>query len=254
MANKPTGGAKAPSERTFGQRYVKGVAIYDLLKDEADYKPQGNDLIEKAAFKTFLEAVGAANKKVNDLAPAYDGAQDDRVALYHGPEGLIQRAMLVRNVLGGLKGGKQSTAFKTVQRIVQEMRAYQKPKREAADGTELEPEATRSTAQTSFGSLQLKAGEILGVMQEPSTNYVTGNVLVTVAAFEQFLKDLGTQDTTVADAKRPLRQAMKDRQKLFEGPEGLPERVAAIKSHVAGEMAGGKKSDLHKELVKVRYQ
>ena len=253
MAKKSSGGAKAPSERTYGQRYVKGVKIYDLVKGEAGYDPKGNPLIVKATLRAFLDGLGAANKQVADLEPLYSKAQDTRLDMYHGAEGLIQRAVRVRDVIGGLLGGKKSTAYGTVQRIVQEMRDYQKPKKEVADGTDPVPDAP-STAQTSFGSLLLKGQEVLGVMKDATTKYVTGNALVTVAAFEQFLTDLEAQDTVVTDALTPLNKAIKARVALFEGPEGLQERVVAVKSYVAGEMEGGKKSDLHKELVKVRYQ
>lgn len=56
------------------------------------------------------------------------------------------------------------------------------------------------------------------------------------------------------DVLTPLNKVVKAQLALFAGDEGLPARVAAIKSYVAGELVGGKKSALHKELVKVKYQ
>jgi hypothetical protein len=47
-------------------------------------------------------------------------------------------------------------------------------------------------------------------------NYVTGNPLVTVAGFGQFLTDLEAQDTVVLDALTPLNKAVKARLALFE--------------------------------------
>lgn len=253
MASRTAGeGPKQPSERTYGQRFLKALGLYNLVKDDAAYDPQGNDLITKTAFKAVVDKLGTANKTVADLEPVYDGAQDKRLALYFGPEGLRKRVGMVRAVIGGLKGGKSSTAFLTVQRIAQEMVNYQKPTKEVADGSDTDPK--RSTAQMSFGSLLLKGQEVLGVMKELKGAYVTNNPLVTVAAFEQFLADLVAQDTVISEALKPLNAAKRARKKLFEGEESLPVRVAAMKSHVAGEMVEGKKSTLYKEMVKVRYQ
>jgi hypothetical protein len=160
-------GPKQPSERTYGQRFLKALGIYNLVKDDAAYDPQGNDLITKAAFKAVVDKLGAANQTVADLEPVYDGAQDKRLALYFGPEGLRKRVSMVRAVIGGLKVGKSSTAFLTVQRIGQEMVNYQKPAKEVANGTD----PKRSTAQMSFGSLLLKGQEVLGVMKDMKGTY-----------------------------------------------------------------------------------
>lgn len=247
------GGPKQPSERTYGQRHTKGVALYDLVKGDAAYNPKGNDLITAAALKTHLDKVLTGNKQVADLTPAYDNAQDKRVEQYYGPEGIIKRSALVREVIGGLKGGKGSTAYLTVQRLAQEMHNYRKPKKEVADGTDPGPQ--RSTAQMSFGSLLQKGREVLGVIKEMGDQYVTDNALVTVAAFEQLLNDAEAQDTKVNEALKPLNAAKRDRKKLVEDPEeGLTVRIAAMKSYVAGNVEGGKKSVLYQELVKVRYQ
>jgi hypothetical protein len=243
-------GPKQPSERTYGQRFLKALGIYNLVKDDAAYDPQGNDLITKAAFKAVVDKLGAANQTVADLEPVYDGAQDKRLTLYFGPEGLRKRVSMVRAVIGGLKVGKSSTAFLAVQRIGQEMVNYQKPAKEVANGTD----PKRSTAQMSFGSLLLKGQEVLGVMKDMKGTYVTNNPLVTVAGFEQFLADLVAQDTVISDALKPLNAAKRERKKLFEGEESLAVRVAAMKSHVVGEMKEGRKSTLYKEMVKVRYQ
>ncbi len=253
MADTKTKKAPAPSERTYGQRHAKGVALYDLVKDEAGYDPQNNPLITKPALQAFLAEVAAANTQVAELAPAYNAAQDERVALYHGAEGLIKRTAMVRDVLGGYLNGKKSTAYLKVQGLGQEMRNYRKPKQqEVADGADpAAEEAPTSQAQLSFGSLLQKGKEVLGVMKDAATNYQTGNALVTVAAFEAFLQQLSAQNTVISEALQPLNAAIRERNRLVEGPGGLRERVAAMKSHVAGEM--GKGSVLHKGLMKVRY-
>lgn len=228
--------------------------MYDLIKNEAMYDPQNNDRITKAALKLFLDGLGLANKDVADLTEPYNTAQDDRVTMYHGVEGLIQRTMLVRNVLGGYPKGKETTAFLRVQEIVQEMRNYRKPKeREEADGTE--PEAVSpSQAQTSFGSLLQKGWEVLAVMKSLPAGYKTSNALVTLAAYEAYLNQLVAQNTVVTDALTPLNKAIRERNALVEGEDGLTARVRELKSYVAGEMPEGKKSNLHKELLKVRYE
>jgi hypothetical protein len=139
-----------------------------------------------------------------------------------------------------------------VQKVVQEMINYRKPKKEVADGTE--PKAGRSTAQTSFGSLLLKGREVLGVMKQLGAAYVTSNPLVTVAAFGELLDAAEAQDTVIGAALTKLSAAKRERQQLFEGEAGLRERVAAMKSHVAGNVDGGRKSTLYREMVKIRYQ
>jgi hypothetical protein len=253
MATNATGGGpKKPSERTFGQRYLKALELWNLVKDDAGYDPTGNDLITKKAFEAFVGRVGEANTKVADLEPGYNAAQDLRLEMYYGPTGILKRAGLIREVLGGLKGGKTSTAYVTVQKVVQEMINYRKPKKDVADGTE--PKEDRSTAQTSFGSVLLKGREVLGVIKHMADAYVTGNPLVTVAAFGQLLDAAEAQDTIIGTARNQLNEAKRARLKLFEGEEGLRERVAAMKSHVAGNVEGGRKSTLYKEMVKVRYQ
>ncbi len=253
MANDATGGGpKKPSERTFGQRYLKALGLVNLVKDDAGYDPQGNDLITKAAFANLVAQLGKVNEDVADLEPVYNTAQDVRLDMYFGPTGIIKRAAIIREVLGGLKGGKTSTAYLAVQKVVQEMVNYRKPKKEVADGTE--PKAGRSTAQTSFGSLLLKGREVLGVLKHLDGAYVTGNALVTVAAFGQLLDDAEAKDPIITSALTQLNAAKRERQKLFEGADGLPQRVAAMKSHVAGNVEGGRKSTLYREMVKIRYQ
>lgn len=246
--------AKASSERTYGQRYTKGVELYDLIKNEIGFDPQNNPLITKVAFLAFLATVKAANKQVDDLTPIYDGVQDARVEMYHGAQGLVKRGGMVRDLLGAYLNGKNSTAFLTVQALTQEMRNYRKPKpkdKDVANGTDPAVDAEPSQAQLSFGSLLAKGREVVAVMKTPATTYKTANPLVTVAAFEAFLDAMEAQNTTISDALTPLNTAIRKRNQLVEGEEGLGVRVAAIKSHVAGEM--GKGTDLHKALLKVRY-
>lgn len=254
MATSAPKKTKGSSERTYGQRYTKGVALYDLIKDEATYDPQNNERITKVGLKLFLDKFGKANKDVADLTEPYNTAQDDRVTMYHGVEGLIQRSVMVRNVLGGYPKGKQTTAFLRVQELVQEMRNYRKPKeRDEADGTE--PEASSpSQSQTSFGSLLQKGWEVLAVMKNLPAGYKTNNPLVTLAAYEAYMEQLVAQNTVVTDALKPLNEAIRERNKLVEGEDGLTARVRELKSYVAGEMQEGKKSNLHKDLMKVRYE
>ena len=243
------------SEKTFGQRLTRAVALYDRVKGEVGYAPEENPLITTAALGAFVATLKAANQEVGDLAQPYNQAQDDRVVLYHGLEGLKKRVAMARDVIGGYQNGKKLAAYDTLTTIAQQMRGYRKPAKDLLpDGAATDAQeaaAGLSVAQMSFGSLLQKGREALGTLKGMGGQYKTSNALVTVAGLEAFLTQLETQDTTVNDTLLPLRKATKARHTLYEGDEGLQARLAAAKSYVAGNHT--KTSPLYKDVLKIKY-
>ncbi len=243
------------SEKTFGQRLTRAVALYDRVKGEAGYDPQENPLITTAALAAFVGELKMANQQVGDLAQPYNQAQDDRVALYHGAEGLKKRVAMARDVIGGYQNGKKLAAYDMLTTIAQQMRGYRKPAKDpvpnGAATAAQEAAAGPSVAQTSFGSLLQKGREALGILKGMGAQYKTSNPLVTVAGLGAFLTELEKQDSTVNDTLLPLRQATKARYALYEGEAGFQARLAAAKSYVAGNHT--KASPLYKDVLKIKY-
>lgn len=225
--------------------------MYDRLKNEPGYAPE-NPLIGLAALQAHLNDVKAVNDEIAPLAQVYGQAQDDRVPMYHGAEGLTKRVGMLRDIVGGFENGKKLAAYATLQRLAQEMRGYQKPKNDPIpDGTAGPGADAQSAAQTSFGSLLQKAKEALGTVKGMGAAFKTSNPLVTMAELTKYLTTVEAQDTVVSDALNPLKEKTKQRVKLYEGETGLRKRMAAAKSHVAGEHTKG--SQLYKDLVKIKY-
>jgi hypothetical protein len=240
------------SEKTFGQRHTRGVALLDRVKGEEGYDPKGNPLITKTALTMLLDKMRAVNAVIGALAQVYNQCQDDRTPMYHGEEGLRKRVGMMRDVVGGLQNGHKLAAYGTLTRIVQDMRGYRKPKNEPLPiGNEQVYEETRSMIQTSYGSMLQKGRDALATIIGMGTAYKTDNPLVTVENMTTFIAEMEAQDTKINEALLPLKEATKTRYELYEGEEGLRRRMTAVKSYVAGNHT--KTSPLYKDLVKIKY-
>ena len=238
------------SEKTFGQRYQSGRNLVTLIENLKNYKPSNEDIMAEN-FSVFMDEVDQANSDVAQKKAALTEAQSARNEGFYGTGGLKKTAPMVRDFIASTNGGRASTAFRNIQRECQKMMNYSKPKKTKDDGkaTAAEKKAV-SKAETSFGSLLQDAKNILEVIKTVSA-YAPSNPSLTVEGYGKFIANLEKLNETVAKLKHELDVAVEWRGKLYEGPNGLRERIRMTKDYIRANY--GKTSNEFKEAGKVKY-
>jgi hypothetical protein len=170
-------------------------------------------------------------------------------------DGLLDLSRKVRDYLASQPDGKKTAAFKSVQKLVQKMVNYRKPKNPKDIPTPPlpgDPPASkkRSTSEQSFGSL-IRAGEDIHQIILLAAGYAPSNVKLTPAKFNTFLTTLDLLNDDVAAKYNAYDDAVEKRFALYEGKDGLRDRMQQTKEYIASEY--GKKSNEYKDAVKIKY-
>jgi hypothetical protein len=242
------------SEKTFGNRYLHGVDMYDYTGTLVTFAPT-NPKILRPAFQLHLTDVNNANDTVASCLFALKTARDARFAGYYSVDGLLDLSRKVRDYLASQPDGKKTAAFKSVQKLVQKMVNYRKPKNPKDISTPPLPgdppvSKERSTSEQSFGSL-IRVGEDIHQIILLAAGYAPSNVKLTPAKFNTFLTTLDLLNDDVAAKYNAYDDAVEKRFALYEGKDGLRDRMQQTKEYIASEY--GKKSNEYKDAVKIKY-
>lgn len=238
------------SERTFGQRELKGYQINVMIQPEADYVPP-DPAISKIKYPVFMVGITTANNLVGSTIVTLKENRAVRLEIYYGQTGLKKTVARMRDYVASLPGGKKTASFKMLQRICQKMNNYKKPKKVKTTAVP-DPAAAKehSTSEQSFGSLYRLGMDALEVIKQV-VGYLPSPPELTVLGFTTFMGTVLTSDNDVADAYNEWDNAVETRYALYEGDAGLREKFQQIKNYIAGQY--GKDSNLYKDVLKIKY-
>lgn len=239
-----------PSEKTFGQRYAKGRNLAVHIGSVTDYAPS-NGSLKVSELNALLDNINTVNNSIATSSDLLKQTRQVRMESFHGTNGIKERSRQVRDYLASLENGKNSVAYKSVQKEVQKMISYRKPRKETApDGTQ-ETMQTHSQSETSFGSLLQHCKNVVAIIQNMDTAYQPDNASIKTAELLSFIQDIETCNNKVQTHLSTTNTLIADRQKLYDGANGLRERMAAVKNYLSGKY--GKSSQVYKEALKIKY-
>jgi hypothetical protein len=237
------------SEKTFGQLLEKGRQLLAYIQNLTGYAPTEPDL-QPAAFDAFLNSVAAANAQVDAAITSLRTARAERAELYEGADGLERRASQIRDYLASLPEGKKSSAFKQVQRLVQQITAS--PARKKKQTPEPGSKAPKEVSQfeVSFGSRLAKARQIEQVILA-TPNYTPSNTAITAAGFDALLDQIELKNAEVSAKVAIAGQKVDNRSEMYKGENGLLNRAMRIKAAIAAQF--GRQSEAYKDAVRIKF-
>jgi hypothetical protein len=238
------------SEKTFGQRELKGYTMNETIQPEAAYAPPNND-ISKVKYPLFMAGITTANNLVGETLVTLKEKRAARLNIYYGQAGLKKLVPRMRDFVASLPAGKKSSSFKMLQRICQKLSNYKKPKKVKETAV---PDANvakeHSTSEQSFGSLYRLGMDALEVIKQIA-GYAPVPPELTVEGFTTFMGTVLTCDNEVAEAYNVWDNAVETRYELYEGENGLREKFQQIKNYIASQYS--KDSNFYKDVLKIKY-
>lgn len=216
-------------------RFENGLA---LLQTWMDYLP-ANLLITIAVLLTFVDTVRAKNNEVANLLTALTNNRNQRKPLVFKTKTSDVNCLQnrINNIASYLKAefGKTSGAYQQVYALYKRISPTYPKKKEP----NLPRGAGRSPSERSFVAVVGYGYEVHAIINSLGAAYNPSNTAITVANFITFLDTLNTLNKDIAVALKDYGDAVTAREDLYEGAEGLDNRISMIKSYLAS-FTGGK--------------
>jgi len=244
----------AYSEKTFGNKYEHGVQLHKYTGTLSIFAPT-NPKLERPAFLLHLNGIDSANNTVAGCLYDLKAARDLRFGGYYSLDGLIDLSRKVRDYLASQTDGKKTPAFKSVQKLVQKMVNYRKPKPPKDKATPPKPgdpplSKARSTSEQSFGSIMRDGEDIYQIILK-AAGYAPSNPQITTAGYLASIAALKVLNDTVTAKYQDYDNAVEIRFALYQGVDGLRDRMQQTKEYLASQYS--KKSNEYKDAVKIKY-
>lgn len=238
------------SEKTFGQRYAKGRNLAVHIGSITDYAPS-NTSLKVSELNALLDTIDTFNNSVATSNDLLKNSRQVRMDSFHGTNGLKARSRQVRDYLASLENGKSSVPYKSVQKETQKMTNYTKPRKEPLPDGSQATMTTHSQAETSFGSLLQHFKNIIAIIQNMAGAYQPDNTSIHITELLSFIQNIETYNNQVQTHLTITNTQVAARQNLYEGTNGLRERMAAVKYYLSGKY--GKSSQVYKDALKIKY-
>lgn len=234
-----------PSQRSFENRLGRFNNGLSILQTWGDYLP-ANVLITIAALVAFAADVIAKNELVATLLTNLTDKRNERKPLVFRSKTSDENCLQNRidNIQNFLKAefGKTSGAYQKVHSLYKHLMPKYPKKSDPP-----EPRgAGKSPSERSFVAGIGYGYEVYAIINSLGASYSPGNTAIIAANFLTFLDSLNTLNKDIAVALKDYGDAVNEREQLYDGPEGLDNRVSMIKSYLAS-FTGGKQGQKYVE-------
>lgn len=235
------------SQSSYENLFGRFIVVIAILKTWVEYLPT-NVLITIAALDAFAPLVRAKNDLVDKLLVLLtDKRKERKPQVFRGKEADINCLQnRVASIVAYLKAefGKSSGAYLKVYALYKKFApAYPKKK----DIT-LPKGSGRSPSERSFVAVTGYASEILAIIGSLGVAYnPTNNTAIQFSNFKTFVLNLTTLNGEIGVALKDYGDAVKDRETIYDAPDGLNARVILIKNYLES-FAGGKKGQKYIEV------
>jgi len=237
------------SEKTFGQKYTKAQEIVEYLKVLTGYAPDNPELTP-TALETFLVDVDKANGKVASVHDLLQASRSERLELYYGDDGLMERCCKLRDYVSTISpNGRESRVYVSLQKSIQRMRNYKAPRKVPVQPAvpDVEKERRISTSEKSFGSVLGVAKDILQRLANID-NYSPTNALFSIQGVTSFIESVDAKNSEVASRLADYTDAVAVRYDIYEELQLKLNQVKDVVSSLYG-----KKSSEYKGLLQIRF-
>jgi hypothetical protein len=236
------------SQRSFEVRLGKFKNGNAIIQGWVDYTP-ANILISKAGISAFIEDVISKNNDIVSTKLPLTTLQDERKSLTFKLKGGGNINCLegrIRNVLQYIMGDLPShkTAITKLKEITRKFNPDYKKK------TNLKNQKAKgiSPSEKSFNSLIGFGSEVIGIIQGMGADYVPSNVNIQLAEFSSFVYSLKTLNQNISQAKEAYGEAVYNRKEIYNGTNGMYDRIRMIKAYLAS-FEGEKKSSHYIDFI-----
>jgi hypothetical protein len=236
-----------PSQGSYENLLGRLLVVIALLKTWVDYLPT-NILITVATLQIFVDEVRDKNDLVDKLLILLTNKRKERKPkVFRGKEADINCLQnRVAAIVAYLKSefGKTSGAYLKVYALYKKF-APTYPKKK--DPT-LPKGSGRSPSERSFASVTGYASEIVAILVSLGAAYnPTNNTAIQLANFTTFVTQLLKLNEDIGVALKNHGDAVKDRENIYNAPDGLKARVILIKDYLES-FEGGKKGQKYSEV------
>lgn len=227
-----------PSQMSYENRIGRFENGLALLQTWGDYLP-ANVLITIAVLLTFVADVRAKNEEVANLLTNLTNNRNLRKPQVFKTKTSDLNCLQNRidNIVNYLKAefGKTSGACQQVYSLFKRISPTYPKKKEP----NLPRGSGRSPSERSFVAVTGYGYEVHAIINSLGATYNPSNTAITVVNFKTFLDTLNTLNKDIAVDLKNYGDAVNDRIELYEGAEGLDNRMSMIKSYLAS-FPGGK--------------
>ena len=222
------------SQHTFPTRLGRFQNANEFIQAWLDYN-SNNPLISKAGLTAFIADVIASNDAVDTAAiPVNDNRALRKPLVFKkkdtNPLCLESRYKAIGNYVSG-EIGITSSAAKSIKAILRKIKPRYK-KKETPPGEETPK--SRSTAEASFTAMVGHGNTIIAIITALGVAYNPPDNNLKVPQMQALVDQVHDLNKLIAKKLEPLGTAEKARLKLYDGEDGMDDRIRLIKSYLGG--------------------
>ncbi|MEI8201984.1 MAG: hypothetical protein WCH34_03170 [Bacteroidota bacterium] len=238
----------AGSQRSFESRKQRFTNANEGIQGKSDYDPN-RDLIKKAILTAFIASLNVKDAavlvKINDYR---EKARLRRINCFR-EKGCLDNCLenRIRNAYAYVcaEFGRDSSPA----RIIKAFLAMIAPVYVKKDPNSPDTKG-KSPSEKSFGSLINKGKEIAAVLDDLGADYNPSDPDISAASILALCELMDTYSKNIAKAEVAWSKAVSERKDLYDGPEGMTERIKIIKDYLAS-FPGGKKNQDYKDFCRL---
>jgi hypothetical protein len=227
------------SQRSFVTRQSRFVSAVEILKANADYKPN-KGIITPLVLENFALELGAKNGAVGTSLEALTNVRDLRLNIAYNRKGsdINNIENRIKQILAYIKAefGEGTSVHKMVYKISQKLSPqYEKREEGRARGS------GKSPSEKSFASLAGYAKQVLAYIESLGSEYHPQNQAIQVNNFKAIVEQLEQLNKQVAIVLKDYGDIVRDRAAAFDGKEGLTDRIDLIRAYLSS-FEGGRRN------------
>lgn len=227
------------SQRSYETRRGRFVSGNELVQAKTDYNPM-KEIIKKDKLTLFIAEVGTRDEAVSVSELHYrDKVKIRRINSFRDKANLENcLENRIRNAMAyvGAEIGRTSPAYKMIKGFIKKIKpTYKKKKPDAPKGEGKSPSEQSFVALIGYGKQTAQITGDLGSAYTPSDPDIqSANMLTFCEQIETWTKEVASKEVIWADA-------VKKRKEIYDGKDGMKDRINTIKDYLAS-FPGGKNS------------
>ncbi len=223
----------AISERTFVDRYQRATTLSSAISSfDPVFAPANNEKILPPAFATFVEEVDAANSAVTGASDDYTAQVEERNELLAGAKDRCSRVISLLQAVPAW-----SHELTAIKRHYDKLRGYRpaRVKPPVGDTGETGVKAQKRNQGEQGHAETAKHIANIASGLEKINNYTTPVDDISAAAIRELADDYAELNGAMGSLALDVTVAREKRHAIYEGPDGLRERMKAIKSAIRAQ-------------------
>lgn len=238
----------AVSQRSFETRYGRFYSANELLQSNPEYNPQ-NAVITKPALNEFISDVAAKDEAVNIAYRHYrDKTKIRRENGFKGKENLESCLENRLNAIASYLGaelGRSSAAYKIIKGFIKKINpVYKKKDPETPNGNGYSPSEQSFVALIGYGV------QTTQIIKDLGDDYNPSNADLKAETMRDFCLQMETWTKEIASLENAWAEAVRRRLELYDGKNGMAERIVMIKDYLAS-FPGGKQNQNYIEFDRI---